>query len=105
MPKALEKGNTSPKLRKMFFLAQKLAIFFQNSVFDETQFSQKSLINRKNQPHTLPQQILVQQTPIITAKTPVVTTSSGSAELPGSGGTGERDKNSEGRGARRQGLI
>ena len=28
-------------------------------------FSQKSLINRKNQPHTLPQQVLVQQTPII----------------------------------------
>ena len=28
-------------------------------------FSQKTLINRKNQPHTLPQQVLVQQTPII----------------------------------------
>ena len=64
MAKALEKGNMSPKLRKFFF-AQKIVIFSQNSVFDEIQFSQKSLINRKNQPHTLPQQVLVQQTPII----------------------------------------
>ena len=55
----------SPKLRKMVFFAQKIVIFSQNSVFDEIQFSQKSSINRKNKPHTLPQQVLVQQTPII----------------------------------------
>ena len=60
-----KKGNMSPKLRKMFFFAQKLVIFSKNSVFDESQFSLKSLINRKNQPHTLPQQVLAQQTPII----------------------------------------
>ena len=53
------------KLRKMRLFCQKIVIIFQNSVFGETQFSQKSLINRKNQPHTLPQQALVQQTPII----------------------------------------
>ena len=38
-----------------------MVIFSQNSVFDEIQFSQKSLINRKNQPHTVPQQVLVQR--------------------------------------------
>ena len=54
----------SPKLKKSF-LQKKMIIFSQNSVFDEIQFSQKSLIKRKNQPHTLPQQVLVQQTPII----------------------------------------
>ena len=42
-----------------------MVIFSQNSVFDEIQFSQKSLINRKNQPHTVPQQVLVQQNPMI----------------------------------------
>ena len=65
MAQALEKGNISPKLRKMGFLHKKRVIFSQNSDFDEILFSQKSLINRKNQPHTLPQQVLVQQTPII----------------------------------------
>ena len=65
MAQALEKGNISPKLRKMGFLHKKRLIFSQNSDFDEMLFSQKSLINRKNQPHTLPQQVLVQQTPII----------------------------------------
>ena len=47
MAQALEKGKMSPKLRKMFFFAQKIVIFSQNSVFDEIQFSQKSLINGK----------------------------------------------------------
>ena len=65
MAQALEKGNISPKLRKMGFLHKKRLIFSQNSDFDEMLFSQKSLINRKNQPHTLPQQVLVQQTPIL----------------------------------------
>ena len=65
MAQALEKSNISPKLRKMDFLHKKRVIFSQNSDFDEILFSQKSLINRKNQPHTLPQQVLVQQTPII----------------------------------------
>ena len=65
MAQALEKVNMSPNLGKMFSFAQKLVILFQNSVFGEIQFSQKSLINRKNQPHTLPQQLLVQQTLII----------------------------------------
>ena len=65
MAQALEKVNMSPNLGKMFFFAQKMVILFQNSVFGEIQFSQKSLINRKNQPHTLPQQLLVQQTLII----------------------------------------
>ena len=55
----------SPKLRKMYFFAQKIVIFSQNSVFDEILFSKKSLINRKNQPPILPQQVQVQQTPII----------------------------------------
>ena len=63
---ALEKRNMSPKMRKMFFFAQKMVVIFsQTSVFDEIQFSQKSLINRKNQPNTLPEQVLVQQTPIV----------------------------------------
>ena len=53
------------KAEKNVFFAQKLAIFSQNSVFDETQFLRKSLIKRKKQPHTLPQQVLTQQTPII----------------------------------------
>ena len=65
MAQALEKGKISPNLRKMGFLHKKRVIFSQNSDFDEILFSQKSLINRKNQPHTLPQQVLVQQTPII----------------------------------------
>ena len=65
MVRALEKGNISPKLRKMGFLHKKRVIFSQNSDFDEILFSQKSLINRKNKPHTLPQQVLVEQTPII----------------------------------------
>ena len=64
MAQALEKGNISPKLRKMGFLHKKVT-FPQNSDFDEILFSQKSLINRKNQPYTLPRQVLVQQTPII----------------------------------------
>ena len=55
----------SPKLRKLGLFAQKIDIFSQNSVFDEIQFSQKSLITRKNQPDALPQQILVQQIPIV----------------------------------------
>ena len=62
MRQALEKRNMSPKLRKMFFFCTKNVIFSQNSVFDEIKFSQKSLINRKNQPQILPQQVLVQQT-------------------------------------------
>ena len=55
----------SPNLGKMFSFAQKMVILFQNSVFGEIQFSQNSLINRKNQAHTLPQQVLVQQTLMI----------------------------------------
>ena len=46
MAQALEKGNVS-KADKNGFFAQKIVIFSQNSVFDEIQFSQKSLINRK----------------------------------------------------------
>ena len=65
MAQALEKVNMSPNLGEMFSFAQKMVILFQNSVFGEIQFSQKSLVNRKNQPHTLPQQLLVQQTLII----------------------------------------
>ena len=49
----------------MFFFAQKIVISSQIPVFDEIQFSQKSLINRKNQPYTLSQQVLVQKTRII----------------------------------------
>ena len=49
MVQALEKGNISPKLRKMGFLHKKRVIFSQNSDFDEILFSQKSLINRKKQ--------------------------------------------------------
>ena len=55
----------SPKLRKISIFAQKMIIIFQNSVFGEVQFSRKSLIKRQNQPYTLPRQVLVQQTPII----------------------------------------
>ena len=47
MAQALEKRNMYPKLIKWGFFAQRTDIFFQNSVFDEIQFSQKSLINRK----------------------------------------------------------
>ena len=50
MAQALEKVNTSPNLWKMFSFAQKMVILFQNSVFGEIQFSQKSLINRKSNP-------------------------------------------------------
>ena len=64
MAQALEKRNVPPKLTKMIFCT-KNRYFSRNSVFDEIQFSQKSLIYRKNQPHILPQQILVQQTPIL----------------------------------------
>ena len=55
---AQEKGNVSPKLRKRGFFAQILVIFSQNSLFDEIQFSQKSLINRKNGPHEKETKIL-----------------------------------------------
>ena len=65
MAQALEKGNISPKLKKMGFLHKKRVKFSQNSDFDQILFFQKSLINTKNQPHILPQQVLVQQTPII----------------------------------------
>ena len=37
----------SPRLRKLGLFAQKIDILSQNSVFDEIQFSQKSLITRK----------------------------------------------------------
>ena len=33
-------------------------------VFDEIRFSQKSLTHRKKEPHTLPQQVLLQQNAI-----------------------------------------
>ena len=46
-------------------LHKKLVILFQRSVVGQIQFSQNSLTNRKKQPHTLPQQVLVQQTPIL----------------------------------------
>ena len=49
----------------MFSFAQKMVILFQNSLFGEIQFSQKSLTNRKKQPFTLSRQVLVQQTPIM----------------------------------------
>ena len=49
----------------MFFFAQKIVTLCQNSVFGEIQFSQKSLTDRTMQPHTFPQQVIVQQTPII----------------------------------------
>ena len=65
MAHALEKVNVSPNLGKRFSFAQQMVKHFQNSVFGEIQFSQKSLINGKNQPHILSQQVLVQQTPII----------------------------------------
>ena len=85
MAQALEKGNMSPKEKIGIFYTKNRYKYSQNSVFDEIQFSQKSLINRKNQPHALPQQVLVQQIPIAR-----------------SGGTGKRDQNSEGRGAQYQ---
>ena len=47
MAQALEKMNVSPNLGKLFYVAPKMVIFFQNSVFGEIQFSQKSLTNRK----------------------------------------------------------
>ena len=47
MAQALEQVNMSANLGKMFSFAQKkMVILFQNSVFGEIQFSQKSLINR-----------------------------------------------------------
>ena len=42
MTQALEKGNVSPKLGKVFF-AQKIVILSQNSVFDEIQSFKKSV--------------------------------------------------------------
>ena len=63
MAQALEKRICLQSCEKRFF-AQKIVIFSQSSVFDEIQFSLKSLIKRKNQPHILPHQFLVQQTPI-----------------------------------------
>ena len=45
MAQALEKRKMSPKLR--IFFAQKIVMFSLKSVFDDIQFSQKSLINRK----------------------------------------------------------
>ena len=106
MVQALEKGNISPKLRKMGFLHKKRVIFSHNSDFDEILFSQKSLINRKKTTYpfttspggTNPYNILLLlQAPAQRAAR--------SAELPRSGGTGKRSKNSGERGARRQGLT
>ena len=51
MAQALEKGNISLNLRKMFFFARKMVTLFQNSVVGEIQFSQKSLTRREKQPH------------------------------------------------------
>ena len=92
MAQALEKGNISPKLRKMGFLHKKV-IFSQNSDFDEILFSQKSLINRKK-PTSYPSTtspgatnpyniLLLLQAPAQRAAR--------SAELPRSSGTGKRD--------------
>ena len=93
MAQALEKGNISPKLRKMGFLHKKRVIFSQNSDFDEILFSQKSLINRKK-PTTYPSTtspgatnpyniLLLVQAPAQRAAR--------SAELPRSDGTGKKD--------------
>ena len=92
MVQALEKGNISPKLRKMGFLHKKRVIFSQNSDFDEILFSQKSLINRKNKPHTLPQQVLVEHpyNILLLLRAPAQRAAR-SAELPRSGGTGKRN--------------
>ena len=51
MAQALEKRKMSPKLRKFF--CTKNSYVFPISVFDDIQFSQNSLINRKN-PTTYP---------------------------------------------------
>ena len=64
MAQALENVNVSQNLWKMFSFAQKWTQFYK-TVFGEIRFSQKSLINRKKQPHTISRQVLVQQTPII----------------------------------------
>ena len=87
MAQALEKVNMYPHLRKMFFFAQKMVKLFQNSVFGEIQFSQKSLTSRKMQHHTLLQQVLVQQTPIIYC----CYKPTRSVEQPRSGDTGKRN--------------
>ena len=42
-----------------------MVIIFQNSVFVELHFSQKSLPHKEKQPHTLSQQDLVQQKRVI----------------------------------------
>ena len=64
MAQALEKVNVS-KTEKNVFFAQKIVIVFQSSVCGEIQFSKKSSTKQKKQPHAFPQQVLVQQTPII----------------------------------------
>ena len=61
---SIRKSEDVSKTEKNVFFAQKIVKIFQNSGFAEIQFSQKSLIDIKNQPHTLPQQVLVQQTPM-----------------------------------------
>ena len=78
---AFEKVNMSPKLRKMVrcLFAKTMIIHFHNSVFGEIKFSQKSFTNRKKQSHTLPQQVPVQQTPILSC---CPTTSPRSADWP-----------------------
>ena len=99
MAQASEKVNVSPNLGKTFSFAQKMVILFQNSVFGEIQFSQKSLTNRKKQSLTLSRQVLVQQTPIISCcyyKPP--------RSGPHEAAVPEEETNSEG-GARRQGLT
>ena len=60
MAQALEKTEET-----IGFFAQKMVKLFEKLyfVFGEIQFCQKSLTHRKKQPHSLPQKVLVQQSP------------------------------------------
>ena len=64
MAQALENVHVSQNVAKMFFLHKKCAQFYK-TVFGELRFSQKSLFNRKKEPHTTSRQFFVQQTPIL----------------------------------------
>ena len=94
MAQALEKMNVYPNLGKMFSFAQKMVILFQNSVFGQIQFSQKSLTNRKKEtpyPFTTSACATHPNNILLLLKAPAERAAQ-SAELPRSGGTGKETK-------------
>ena len=100
MAQALIKVNMSPKLRKNNFFHKKCSLFSKFSFLVKSSFLKTIFTHSKNQPHTLAQHVLTQQTPIIFScyyKPPKCGTAAKRRY--------RKKTNSEGRGARRQGLT